>query len=128
MTSANFKSWDIVPSQISKSSARIQFQQEPQYWVSAKVQLFASARQDLIIGNQMASIFWNNLAFNPVKGSNITFSVNLNTQISEPNGMMSKVYLTGYQRLSGNSMDIRAMSTSISVGTMNVVLETGSDL
>lgn len=53
----NFESWDISPSQITTNLARIQFQQSPTMWMSTKVLLLASARQDLIVGNQIASIF-----------------------------------------------------------------------
>lgn len=75
----------------------------------------------------MASTFSNNSAFNAVKNNMITFPITFSPQTANIQ-QMSKIFLTGYRRLSGNSMDLRAKSLSMNANTLTVLLETKSDL
>ena len=93
----------------------IQFSYQPSIWISATVNFIVSGRSDLIVGSQIAStFFFESSAFAPVKNDVVTVPLNLNTKISNTNeNIVSKVYITGYRAISGNSMDFTASSRGV---------------
>lgn len=57
-----------------------------------------------------------------------TFNLDINRQVPDISKAMSKAYLTGYRRLSGNSMQIKIMTREITANTLAVYIQTGDDL
>lgn len=56
------------------------------------------------------------------------FNININRQVPDISKAMSKAYLTGYRRISGNSMQIKIMSREITANAITVYIQTGDDL
>ena len=57
-----------------------------------------------------------------------TVNFALSTPVTNVDGAVSRVYITGYRRLSGNSMDIRLISRELTSTSLTAYVQTGEDL